>query len=211
MFRQYREFDPGEFVVVGVDTSAGMGDYCAAHFMSKSRLDIPLVLHTKQTITEVTPRIHTALTMLRKQTNVKPVVAYERNNGGIFELERLGRLNKNGDYKIFVMPRYGEDKNDVEGKKLGWDTNSATRPTMLTDLKDGVDGNLFRIYDKPTVEEMFSFIKVATSSIRKAQAEEGAHDDLVMALAITWQLQQMEEKPVETFRTPVYRKEKWSI
>jgi hypothetical protein len=42
---------------------------------------------------------------------------------------------------------------------------------------------------------MFSFIVNQTSSSWKAQAESGAHDDLIMALAIAWQLYQSESPP----------------
>jgi hypothetical protein len=40
---------------------------------------------------------------------------------------------------------------------------------------------------------MFSFVEVQTSMSWRAQAEKGAHDDLVIALAGAWQLYQTEE------------------
>jgi hypothetical protein len=64
---------------------------------------------------------------------------------------------------------------------------------MLSMLKEAIDNNLITIYDKPTISEMFSFIISQTSSSWKAQAEQGAHDDLIMALAIAWQLYQTEQ------------------
>jgi hypothetical protein len=63
-------------------------------------------------------------------------------------------------------------------------------------LKEAIDGRLLRIYDKQTISEMFSFIISQTSSSWKAQAESGAHDDLIMALAIAWQLYQSENPPI---------------
>lgn len=63
---------------------------------------------------------------------------------------------------------------------------------MLSMLKEAIDNRLITIYDKPTVNEMFSFIVSQTSSSWKAQAEQGAHDDLIMALAGAWQLYQTE-------------------
>jgi hypothetical protein len=65
---------------------------------------------------------------------------------------------------------------------------------MLQELKDSVDTRLLSIYDKPTITELFSFIVSQTSSSWKAQAEQGAHDDLVMALSIAWQLYQLVPK-----------------
>lgn len=195
MLRKYRDWESNEFVVVGVDTAAGMGDYSAAQFISKNKLDVPLIYHSKQTATEMTPIIHIELEKIYDQTHIRPVVAYERANGGAFEMDRLASLNRMGKYIIFHMPGYGEGSPGIT-KKLGWDTNSATRPKMLQDLKEAVDKKLLRIYDKPTVNEFFSFIVVQTSTSWKAKAERGAHDDLVMSLAIAWQLYQTEEPPV---------------
>lgn len=189
-FRQYREITRGEFFVVFADTSAGMGDYCAVQFLSKTKLDVPMVYHTKSIATEMTNAIYPILEMIFDITGIKPEVAFERNNGGVFELERLASLNRKGKFTIFQMPNAGRVDNP-EPTKIGYDTNTATRPRMLADLKDAIDHKLLTIYDKPTITELYSFVLVQTTSTIKAQAEHGAHDDLVMSLAGAWQLYQM--------------------
>lgn len=213
MFRQYRQFESGEFICVGVDTSAGGTDYCAAQFLSKTKLDVPLIYHSKVLASEMTPRLFEVLEKIYDITGVAPVIAYERNNGGIFEFERLASLNRLNKYKIFEMPTYGAVENQ-NPKKIGWDTNTATRPKMLADLKEAIDKRLLNIKDKQTIQEMFSFVVVQTSTTWKAQAEEGAHDDLIMALAIAWQLQQ-NEQPLTNFNKyelpQFYNRKKWSI
>ena len=208
-FRQYRNFKPGEFVIVFADTAAGGGDFCAAHFMSKTELDIPLVYHKKVIATEMTPAIHAKLEEIYDITGVKPVVAYERNNGGFFEMDRLNSLNRNQKYSIYrAKLNQGTKYTQSEGPKLGWDTNSATRPVMLQMMKEAVDNQLIRIYDRPTVNEMFSFVEVQTSTAWRAQAEKSAHDDLVMALAGAWQLYQT-EKPPQSKTNRIKRKKHW--
>lgn len=193
MFRRYRNYEKGEFIVVGVDTSWGGTDYCAAQFLSKTHLDIPTVFHSKILATEMTPRIHTELERIFDATGIKPVVAFERNNGGVAEIERLATLNRSGKYKLYAeKSNIGSTESTTDTVKLGWTTSSASRPTMLSMLKEAIDQRLIRIYDKPTINEMFSFIVSQTSSSWKAQAESGAHDDLIMALAIAWQLYQTE-------------------
>jgi hypothetical protein len=144
----------------------------------------------------MTPRIHNELERIYDETKVKPVVAFERNNGGVAEIERLATLNRSGKYKLYVE-KSGTGTTDAttDSVKLGWTTSSASRPTMLSMLKEAVDNKLITIYDKPTITEMFSFIVSQTSSSWKAQAEQGAHDDLIMALAIAWQLYQSENPP----------------
>ena len=212
MITRYRELDPGEFFVIGVDIAAGGSDYCAAQFLSKTKLDVPIVYHSHTLASEMTPVLQEELERIYDLTRVPPVIAYERNNGGVFELERLSLLNRQGKYKIFNMPQYGGIHNN-QPTKIGWDTNTATRPKMLADLKECIDNRLIKLYHQKTVEEMFSFIVVQTSTTWKAQAEQGGHDDLVMSLAIAWQLYQSEEPIYNTFIAPSndIAKKKWSI
>lgn len=202
MFRQYRKIESGEFFCIFADTSAGMNDYCACQFLSKSRLDVPLVYHEKIVATEMTPKLLTVLERIFDVTQVKPIIAYERNNGGLFEMERLAQMNRLNKFDIFRMPNAGKIDN-ADAVKLGWDTTTATRPKMLQDLKEAIDHRLIRVYDKPTVDELYSFILVQTSSAWKAQAESNAHDDLVMSLAGAWQLQQQCNPSVSSWHREV--------
>lgn len=193
-WRTYREPQAGEFFVVFADTAAGGGDFCAAHFLSKTNLDIPLVYHKKVIATEMTPQIHEMLEEIYDKTGVKPVIAYERNNGGFFEMDRLASLNRHQKYVIYrEKVNQGTKYADGQGPKLGWTTSSATRPVMLQMAKEAIDNKLIRIYDRPTISEMFSFIEVQTTTMWRAQAEKNAHDDLVMALAGAWQMYQTEK------------------
>ena len=202
MFRRYRTYQKGEFYVVAADTSWGGTDYCAVQFLSKTHLDVPVVYHSKVLATEMTPQIHNELERIFDATGVKPVIAFERNNGGVAEIERLATLNRNGKYRIYTeKSNVGTTDQTESSVKLGWTTSSASRPTMLQMLKEAIDAKLITIYDKPTVTEMFSFIVSQTSSSWKAQAEQGAHDDLIMSLAIAWQLYQTENPPVLIKRT----------
>lgn len=202
MLRKYRDWQRGEFVVVGADTAAGGLDYSAAVFLSKTNLDLPLIYHSKAMATEMTPILHLELERIYDKTGVKPVVAPETNNGGSFEIERLATLNRNSKYVIYQQKKnVGTTDSTENSVKLGWTTSSATRPTMLQMLKEAIDNRLLTIWDKPLVNEMFSFIISQTSSSWKAQAEQGSHDDLIMALAIAWQLYQTENPPVVIKRT----------
>jgi len=195
MFKLYRLLRKGEFIIVFVDTAGEGSDWNAAHGLSYDSLDIPLVMHYEGSIVDVTPKLKAVLEWIAQETGVKPVVAYETNNGGGYELERLSRLNKEQKYTIYCQYRL-----DTEGKlertdKMGWNTNTATRPAMITGVEDLVNNMLVTIYDLPTINEMFSFVKHKTPSGWKAQAELGATDDLIMALAGVWQLYQTEQPP----------------
>lgn len=206
MFRQYRPFDKGEFILCFVDTAGEGQDYNAGHFLSKTRLDVPMVLHYEGSITDVTPVLKDTLELIKKQTGINPVVAYETNNGGGYELERLSRLNKLQDYSMYYQYKTDETGRLVRTEKLGWSTNAATRGPMLIALQDMIKGNLVNIYDKLTVDEMFSFVKHKTPLGWRAEAEMGSHDDLIMALAGVWQMYQTENPPVIRERTRPERK-----
>lgn len=197
--RRFRAWKPDEFILCYADTSWGGLDYSAAQFLSKDAIDVPLVYHQQGLASDMTPVLHQELERIFDITGVKPVVSYERNNGGIAELERLRALNRLGKYKIYTQyTGVGTTDANETDSRLGHDTNSATRPVMLAGLKDAIDNKLIVIYDKLTVAEMFSFIvkQLPNSGAWKAQAENGAHDDLIMSLAGVWQMYQTERRPI---------------
>jgi len=196
LFKQYRALEKGEFICVGVDTAAGGIDSCVGQFLSKNKLDVPIVFAANITANEMTPIIYEALNNIYKLTEVRPCVAYERNNGGVFEMERLARMNRQDKYTIFEMFEYGTNANRIP-YKIGWETNSATRNKMLIDLKEAIDKKLIRIYDETTIQELFSFIVVQLKTRWKAAANVGYHDDHIMSLAIAWQLF-LTQQPLET-------------
>lgn len=206
VFRQYRPFNSGEFILVGADPASGGKDYCCAQFISKTNLDVPLIYHSKVTAVEMTNRLLPVLERIYDVTHVAPVIAYETNAGGIFEFERLASLNRSNKFRLYNMRTYGRIDNPPESK-LGWQTNTATRPAMLSDLKDCIDNKQLRIYDNATISELFSFI---INKQGKPEAEASAHDDTVTSLAIAWQLVQTETPKVEAHYVP-YNKDKWVI
>lgn len=194
-FRRYRQYQKGEFIIVAADTSSGGGDYSCAQFLSKTNIDVPVVYHSQITASEMTPHVANELELIYLQTGVKPVVAYETNNGGVFELQRLSTLNRNGNWTMYQQKsNIGTTEIMENTVKYGFSTNSATRPAILQILKEAIDNQLITIYDKPTINEMFSFIIKPNG---RPEAEQSAHDDLVMSLAIAWQMYQTENPPMK--------------
>jgi len=189
-WRQYRKIEKGEFLLFSVDTASGGGDYTVCQVLSKTKIDVPLVFQSKVTTSDFIPELVRVLERVYNITEVKPVVALERNNGGAFLMDRVAGLNLSGKYEVFKMPKFGNVENN-EPNLLGWNTTTGTRPKMLQELKDAIEKQVLKIYDRQTINEMLSFIVVQTSSSWKGTAEVGAHDDLVMALAIAWQMYQI--------------------
>lgn len=195
MFRQYRTIKPREFFVIGGDTSQGGGDYNAVQFVSKTHLDIPLVYHEQGVAAQLTTDIFPVLEKIYDTTGVKPVIALERQNGGASEMERLNALNRLSKYSLYTFHTPGQ-LTEHDSNKLGWDTTSATRGDMLGDLKNCIDNKVLRIYDQATIDEMYSFIRVYRAGKWQGEAEKNSHDDLMMSLAVAWQLYQTEQSPL---------------
>lgn len=80
---------------------------------------------------------------------------------------------------------YVRQRVDTWTKKIieafGFETTTKTRPLIIDGLKDVVKQAIETIYDYETLGEMLTFVY---DEQWKPQAEEGEHDDLVMALAI---------------------------
>lgn len=208
MFKVYRPIERGEFFLVAGDCSQGGADSNFAQFMSKTKLDIPIVYIKQGAAESMTEDIFPALEYLYDFTGIKPVVAFERQNGGISEMERLRKLNRNNKYVVYLKKDTGTTEGTEDSDKLGWDTNTATRPTMLGSLKEAIKSKLFRSYDEESNNEFKTFI---VGKDGKPQAARGKHDDGVMSRAIVWQMYQTEEPFIENTYVSTYTPKKWGI
>lgn len=190
MFRLYRELEHGEFFVCFGDTAQGGIDSNYMQFMSKTRGDIPLVMKRAGMATESTPHIRQALHYVYAKTNVKPVVALERQNGGVSAMMDLFNANTEGRYDIYYMKE--EDGSITD--KMGWDTNTKTRPKMLGEYSVAFNAKLIKLYDKDTIEQHQTFI---VNKNGKPEAAPNTHDDAVISCAGAWQMYQTELPPAK--------------
>jgi len=192
MLRLFRPIKQGEFFVVGGDCSQGGADSNWAQFISKDRVDVPLVLEMPGVAADMTPVLHQTLEWLYDKTGVQPVVALERNMGGASEMERLRKLNRLNKYRLYTYKGFGTNKGEQDTDRLGFVTDVASRPRLVGDLKVAIDSMALKIYDKETVDQLGMFIINKRSG--KAEAAANAHDDAVMSLGVAWQLYQTEVK-----------------
>ena len=85
-------------------------------------------------------------------------------------------------------------------KVVGFETNSKTRPVIIAQLVKAMREDITNEVHIPTLREMLVFIK---NEQGRAEAQQGEHDDLVMALAIAHFIRPqqafdyIENKPVE--------------
>lgn len=191
MIRQYRALKKGEFIVVGGDCSQGGIDSNWGQFISKDKIDVPLVLEMPGVASAMTLVLHQTLEWVFDQTGVQPIVGLERNMGGASEMETLRKLNRQNKYRLYQFRRVGQSTGEKLTDTLGFITDAVSRPKLVGDLKVAVDNKGLLIYDEETVNQLSTFIVNKTG---KPEAAPNTHDDAVMSLAIAWQLYQTEDK-----------------
>lgn len=78
--------------------------------------------------------------------------------------------------------------------KYGFNTNKVTRPIIIADLIQIVRESVELINDRTTLEEMLTFVR---NDKGRPEAEEGAHDDCIMALAIAYYIRDQQSYTVK--------------
>ena len=98
----------------------------------------------------------------------------------IMELQRLG-----------YMKQYTREAQDTytgkTEKRFGFKTTSLTRPTIISKLIEVVREHCSLLYDKETLEELLTVVRNEKGRI---EAPQGGHDDLMMGLAIAYQIRE---------------------
>lgn len=92
------------------------------------------------------------------------------------EVERLQYPN------LYVREREDTYTHNI-AKAFGFQTTSVTRPIILADLIRIFRDNINNINDNDTLKEALTFIR---NEKGRAEAQQGAHDDMIMSLAITY-------------------------
>lgn len=109
---------------------------------------------------------------------------------------------------LYVRERY----DNYLGKMVdafGFETTTKTRPVIIDGLKDVAKYDLDTIHDYDTLGEMLTFVY---DENWKAAAEQGEHDDLVMALAIAHAIRGQQDTQIsaeEAEGTAVWTQDMW--
>lgn len=91
---------------------------------------------------------------------------------------------------------------------FGFLTNTKTRPVIISELITAVRDDIRIVNDADTLEEMLTFVR---DESYRPEAEEGAHDDCVMALAIAHHIRphQSYAKEADPMREAVWSESMW--
>lgn len=167
----YREPEPGAGYVVGGDTAGEGSDFFTAQVLCHATGEQVCTLRQGYDEDVYAKQVYclgryynTALLSVEVNFSTYPVR----------ELERLRYP------KQFV--RLKEDSyTHKPAESYGFRTTAVTRPLILAGLTELVREHTELLNDRTTLEEMLTFVR---SEKGRAEAQQGAHDDCVMALAI---------------------------
>jgi len=157
--------------VIGGDTAGDGSDYFIGQVLDNTTGNQVAVLRKQFDEDEYSRQM---ICLGRYYNNALEGIETNFSTFPIKEAERLGYKNQ------FVRER--EDTyTGKTAKAYGFKTTSLTRPLILAQLQAIVNDHIEKINDKDTLEEMLTFVR---NEKGRPEAQLGAHDDLVMALAI---------------------------
>jgi hypothetical protein len=168
---------PQATYVVGADVGEGLadGDPSCAVVLERTSGEQVAELHG-----QVPPdRFGHLLDGLARWYN-RALLAVERNNHGHSTLNTLRNVCHYP--RLYYHMRY--DARAGMQPTLGWPTDQATKPILVDDLAAAISQGVVVIHSAGVVDECMTFVTTESGS---QEAEEGKHDDRVMALGIAWQ------------------------
>lgn len=171
--RIYTEPEAGAPYVIGADTAGEGSDYFAAHVIDNRNGSEAAVLHG-QFDEDVFARqlyclgMHYNTALIGVETNYSTYP--------VMELERL-------KYPKQYVRETIDDYTHKTKHSYGFVTNAKTRPVIIAELIKAMREDIGTVNDEATLLEMLSFVR--NPDTLRPEAEPGAHDDCVMALAIT--------------------------
>ena len=172
--------------VIGGDTAGEGSDYFTAHVINNITGEQVAVLKQQYDEIEYVKQIY-CLGMFYNKALLGP-----ESNFSTYPIQKLVELN----YPNIFIRKKEDTYSSKHAKSFGFKTTSITRPLILGNLQEIVKDEIDKIVDIDTLREMLTFI---VNKNGRAEAEDGYHDDLVMALAITYYIRpQQAMKKIKT-------------
>lgn len=171
----FREPEAGRPYVIGGDTAGDGSDHFVAQVLDNITGEQVAILRHQYDEDTYARQIY----CLGKYYN-DALMAIETN----YSTYPTKLVQKMGYRRLYVRETF----DNFDGKirhAYGFDTNSTTRPVILGELVKAMRTGLHTVNDPTTLEEMLTFVRPEKNPERP-EADQGAHDDTIMALAIAW-------------------------
>ena len=168
----------GKFYCAGADVAEGLshGDFSCCLIGDPDTFNVVAVWHG-----HIDPDLFGyEISKLGRYYN-QAYVGVEANNHG---LTTLNSLKKHEYWELFFQKKYDRISNEMT-KKLGWYTDSRSKPFMIDKLAEYVRENYLGIYSDLIIGELFTYVIDDKGS---TNAQPGCYDDTVMALGILLQV-----------------------
>ena len=187
----------GNPYVIGGDTAEGGEDSCTASVRNNATWQQAAV-YKQQTDTDLYAKDIYALGMFYN----KALVGIEVN----FDTHPVKELTRQSYPKQYVRQKLDRIGRDVE-LKYGWLTNRVTRPMLIGEHVALAREHIDTFNDAGTLEEMLTFVR---NDKGRAEAQEGSHDDLVLADGIAQQIREQQDFQIEK-PPPKKRELPWAL
>ena len=169
----YKEPEEGKPYVIGGDTSGEGSDFFVAQVLDNITGEQVAVLRHQYDEDTYAKQVF----CLGRYFN-DALVGIEANFSS-YPIKRLEQLGYRNQY-------VREQEDTYTGairKAFGFRTTATTRPVIIGTLVEAMRDGINLVNDRTTLEEMLTFVR---NEKLRPEAEEGAHDDCVLSLAIAW-------------------------
>ena len=185
-FRIYRNYDPSHRYAGGADVAGGVGlDSSTSVFIDFDTLPWQVVATSDNN----TIKPDTFGDELARQGNIfgTCLLAPEKNNHGHMTIGRLKQIYDTN--KIYTTERKKDIiDTDYQPKEYGWNTNAATKPSMLFALAKAIEDGLIELNDSRLIAEARSYTRNDLMDADIDPRLTTRHYDLLVACAIALQM-----------------------
>lgn len=181
----YREPEEGRPYVIGGDTSGEGSDFFVAQVLDNITGEQVAVLRHQYDEDTYAKQVF----CLGRYFN-DALVGIEANFSS-YPIKRLEQLGYRNQY-------IREQEDTYTGairKAFGFRTTATTRPVIIGTLVEAMRDGINLVNDRTTLEEMLTFVR---NEKLRPEAEEGAHDDCVLSLAIAWYIRPQQRVTMKT-------------
>ncbi len=170
----YRNPVKGRRYVIGADVAEGVNrDYSVGVCIDIESREVVAKLRGHWKPSEFAQKLYDLGEMYSSPGGIYPILAVERNNHGHAVILKLD--------EVLGYPNLYVHEPD---ERLGWKTDSVTRPIMINGFIDAIEDEHLKVQDKEILNECLTLIDVNG----KIEAAEGKFDDCVIATAISLQV-----------------------
>lgn len=185
----YPDHDMG--YVIGADVALGVGkDYSAAVVIDENRNIVAAYRNNR-----IDPsKFGDFLFYLGRYYN-NALLAVESNSMGIATLQKLDDMSYVNLYRQTKISNISNQ----EGDRLGFRTTTATRSTIIGNLKNALENDDVYVPSADIIQELKDYI---VNDQGKAEAAAGCHDDYVMSFAIALEVLRSHYDRITTNKVP---------